>query len=121
MALRTDREADQKDRRMTISRASVDIFFIFYSAIVVLTAVLADPVKPLDPIQEHGNEHILVDLTEYSAYCAFQGLPVREINSLDLLFEKTKEEEVTQDKVRAISRLCYRPGFRGLKTIIGRA
>jgi hypothetical protein len=60
--------------------------FIFYLAIVVLPAVLDHLLKPLDPIQKHGDEHFSGDFSCHSAYCAFDGLAVREMDSLDLLF-----------------------------------
>jgi hypothetical protein len=78
-------------------------------------------VKPLDSIQEHGNEHFSFELTDYSGYCAFEGLPVLETDSLDLLSYNTKEEEVTRGQVRALSRLCHPLASHGLETIIGPA
>jgi hypothetical protein len=43
------------------------------------------------------------------------------MDSLDLLCEKTKEEEVTRGNLRALSELGYAPGFRGVETINGQA
>jgi hypothetical protein len=104
-----------------MSRPNINIFVVFYSGIVVLIPVRDHLMKPLDPIQGHRNEHFSVDLTKYLACRAFQGLPVREMDSPDLLFENIEEEEVSRGQIRAIGQLCHPPGFRGLETIIGRA
>jgi hypothetical protein len=75
---------------------------MFSSAIVVLPDVLDNPLQPLDPILKHRNEHFLVDFTENSAYCAFEGLAVQKMDSSDLWFYETKEKGVVQGQVWAI-------------------
>jgi hypothetical protein len=87
-------------------------------ALVVLSIVLDNPLKPLDPIQKHSNEHFSVDFTEKSACCAYEGLLVREMASLDLFFQKTKEEEVTRDQVLAIGRLCHPPALVACRQLL---
>ena len=86
---------------------------------VVLPFVLDHPLKPLHPIHKHRDEQFSVDSTEYLAYRALQSLPVCQMDSLELLFQKTKEEEVTRGEVRAISWLRHPLGFCALETIIG--
>jgi hypothetical protein len=78
---------------VAISRSDANILLSSFCVIIVLLPIVLDhPLQPLDPIQKHRNEHLSVDFTDNSAYCAFQGRPVREMDSLDLLFQKTKEE-----------------------------
>jgi hypothetical protein len=85
---------------MAISRSNANVFLsLFYSAIVALPVVLNHPLKRLDPIQRHRNELFSVDFTENSAFGAFEGLSVRKTDSLDVLFQKAKEEEATRGQV----------------------
>jgi hypothetical protein len=84
---------------------------MFYPVIVVLPSILDHPLKPLHPLHKYRNEDFSVDFTEYLTYCALESLPVRQMDALELSFEKTKEEEVTRGEVFAISRLRHPLGF----------
>jgi hypothetical protein len=84
---------------------------MFYSVIVVLPSILDHPLKPLHPLHKYRNVDFSVDFTDYSTYCALESLPVRQMDASELSFEKTKEEEVTQGEVCAISWLRHPLGF----------
>jgi hypothetical protein len=79
---------------------------MFYSVIVVLPSILDHPLKPLHPLHKYRNEDFSVDFTDYSTHRALESLPDRQMDASELLFEKTKEEEVTRGEVWAIS--CLR-------------
>jgi hypothetical protein len=71
------------------------IDFWFYFWIAILSIVLDYSLKPLDPILKHRNEHLSVDFAEYLVDRTFSTVPVRKVDSLQLLFQKTEEKEIT--------------------------
>jgi hypothetical protein len=78
-------------------------FSMFYSVIVGLPSILGHSLKPLHPLHNYRNDNFSVNFTEYVTCCALESLPVLQMGTLELSFEKTKEEEVTRGEVRAIS------------------
>jgi hypothetical protein len=94
---------------------------MFSSVIVVLPSILDHPLTPLHPLHKHRNEDFSIDFTELSTYCALESLPVRQMDALELSFEKTKEEEVTRGEVWALSWLRHPLGFCAPETNIGLA
>jgi hypothetical protein len=89
--------------------------------IVVLPCILGHPPKPLHPLHKYGNEDFSVEFTEYLTYYALEGLPVPQMDALELPFEKTKKEEIARGELWAITWLRYPQGFCAFSTIIGLA
>jgi hypothetical protein len=84
---------------------------MFYPMIVILPSILDYSLKPLHPLHKYRNENFSVDFTEYSTYCAFESLPVRQIDASELSFKETKEGEAARGEVWAISWLRYPLGL----------
>jgi hypothetical protein len=92
---------------------------MFYSVIGGFPSILDHPLKPLHLLYKYRNDDLSVDFTEYLTYCALESLPVRQMDALELSFEKAKEKEATRGEVWAISWLRHPLGSRALSTVIG--